>query len=95
MAAEVRRPMPVAFERGAACVRCAPKGAQRSKDLPPRSEGKLDAPKIRTDSCMRGAFCICLTFEFTRVRKRAKPAVAGRVQRRVRPHWRTWWQRRL
>jgi hypothetical protein len=27
----------------------------------------------------------CLTFEFTRLRKRAKPAVAGRVQRRVRP----------
>jgi hypothetical protein len=27
-----------------------------------------------------------LTFEFTRLRKRAKPAVAGRVQRRVRPH---------
>src|SRR5439155_26142042 len=26
-----------------------------------------------------------LTFEFTRVRKRAKPAVALRVQRRVRP----------
>src|SRR6185436_8832564 len=25
-----------------------------------------------------------LTFEFTRLRKRAKPAVAGRVQRRVR-----------
>jgi hypothetical protein len=28
----------------------------------------------------------CLTFEFTRVRKRAKPAVALRVQRRVRRH---------
>jgi hypothetical protein len=28
----------------------------------------------------------CLTFEFTRLRKRAKPAVAGRVQRRVSPH---------
>ena len=28
----------------------------------------------------------CLTFEFTRSRKRAKPAVASRVQRRVRPH---------
>src|SRR5262249_14122137 len=27
-----------------------------------------------------------LTFEFTRSRKRAKPAVASRVQRRVRPH---------
>src|SRR5512134_3880778 len=27
-----------------------------------------------------------LTFEFTRLRKRAKPAVAGRVQRRVRRH---------
>ena len=26
----------------------------------------------------------CLTLEFTRLRKRAKPAVAGRVQRRVR-----------
>jgi hypothetical protein len=27
-----------------------------------------------------------LTLEFTRLRKRAKPAVAGRVQRRVRRH---------
>src|SRR5262247_1547742 len=27
-----------------------------------------------------------ITFEFTRSRKRAKPAVASRVQRRVRPH---------
>jgi len=27
-----------------------------------------------------------LTFEFTRSRKRAKPAIASRVQRRVRPH---------
>ena len=29
---------------------------------------------------------IGITFEFTRSRKRAKPAVASRVQRRVRPH---------
>src|SRR5215470_5923242 len=29
---------------------------------------------------------VCPTFEFTRSRKRAKPAVASRVQRRVRPH---------
>src|SRR5689334_11666083 len=33
--------------------------------------------------CVEGPFG--LTFEFTRVRKRAKPAVALRVQRRVRP----------
>src|SRR5215471_4767100 len=32
------------------------------------------------------ALSFCLTFEFTRSRKRAKPAVASRVQRRVRPH---------
>ena len=37
---------------------------------------------------MRGAMTrvsCSLTFEFTRLRKRAKPAVAGRVQRRVSP----------
>ena len=28
-------------------------------------------------------FSVVLTFEFTRVRKRAKPAVARRVERRV------------
>jgi hypothetical protein len=31
-------------------------------------------------------FTCCLTFEFTRLRRLAKPAVAGRVQRKVRPH---------
>jgi hypothetical protein len=34
---------------------------------------------------MRQAFLGAITFEFTRSRKRAKPAVASRVQRRVSP----------
>src|SRR5215216_5780636 len=37
--------------------------------------------------CKAAGYVVCgLTFEFTRVRKRAKPAVALRVQRRVKPH---------
>ena len=38
---------------------------------------------------MLGRRMIWLAFEFTRLRKRAKPAVAGRVQRRVRPRYGT------
>jgi hypothetical protein len=39
-------------------------------------------------ACAWRLFFRCRTLEFTRVRKRAKPAVARRVQRRVRPHFR-------
>ena len=77
--------MPAEFERGAALVRGEPQGEQPSKNLPPRSARTLDTTK-REDLGMNTGLCICLTFEFTRLRRLAKPAVAGRVQRRVRPH---------
>jgi hypothetical protein len=67
----------------------------RRRPTTPTSEPSATQPTSRTRrrsvAVERLPRCACwltsgLTFEFTRLRKRAKPAVAGRVQRRVRPH---------
>src|SRR5687767_4139440 len=66
-------------------ARALKNNARAALRLPERyseSASRYSAMCLSKDS-WSSIFC-ALTFEFTRLRKRAKPAVAGRVQRRVR-----------
>jgi hypothetical protein len=50
--------MLAAFERGAAPVRCEPKGEQPSTDWPPRSACELIDAEKHDELCMRAKSCI-------------------------------------